>query len=143
LPIFLIADLPFLPIFLFDEEKNVFGQQSRVGGDRLDSADDRDPGPPAPLASGADISKELPSVGRPNDIQKMQETLRDHGVRSDGRKDTGYAAPKGKPSAGIEWPKGSRRSRPQRKSVTSAAASASGQETARRQFQAENENRPQ
>jgi peptidoglycan hydrolase-like protein with peptidoglycan-binding domain len=32
-----------------------------------------------PLASGANVSKEVPAVGPRNDVKKMQETLRDKG----------------------------------------------------------------
>jgi peptidoglycan hydrolase-like protein with peptidoglycan-binding domain len=141
---------------------------------------------PAPVASGAPFSKELPAVGRRNAVKKMQEALRDNGhyrgkldgvfglrtqagvrgfqkaenlpvtgqldtrtagklgVRPDGREDAGYAATKGKPSAGIEWPKGSRRSsQTQRKEVTPVAATATGPVDREKTPQAENDNDPQ
>lgn len=34
---------------------------------------------PTPLASGANLSKEVPAVGPRNDVKKMQETLRNQG----------------------------------------------------------------
>jgi peptidoglycan hydrolase-like protein with peptidoglycan-binding domain len=34
---------------------------------------------PTPLASGANLSKEVPAVGDRNDVKKMQETLRNKG----------------------------------------------------------------
>ncbi len=34
---------------------------------------------PTPLASGANLSKEVPAVGHRNDVQKMQQTLRGKG----------------------------------------------------------------
>ena len=35
--------------------------------------------PPTPLASGANVSKEVPAAGNRNDVKKMQQILRDEG----------------------------------------------------------------
>jgi peptidoglycan hydrolase-like protein with peptidoglycan-binding domain len=35
--------------------------------------------PPTPLASGANVSKEVPAAGNRNDVKKMQQVLRDKG----------------------------------------------------------------
>lgn len=119
---------------------------------------------PTPLASGADLSKEAPTVGLGTDVEKMQETLRGKGyyrgnldgvlglrtragirefqkaeslpvtgqldtqtagklgVRPEGGEETDNATAKGKPSAGIKWAKGSRRtSKPVQKAVETVA----------------------
>ena len=143
---------------------------------------------PTPLASGANLSKEEPGVGRRDrdDIEKMQETLRDKGhyrgkvdgvfglrtrasirayqkaenlpvtgqvdtrtadgldVRPEGHVETGNETTKGKPSAGIKWAKGSRRtSKTLRKTVKTATATESGQGEDEKELQAENSNHPQ
>jgi hypothetical protein len=106
---------------------------------------------PTPLASGSNLSKEVPAVAYPNDVKKIQQTLQDKGhyrgevdgvfglrtrasirgfqkaeslpvtgqldaqtagklgLTPEVREETGYETPQDKPSAGIKWTKGSRR----------------------------------
>jgi len=114
-----------------------------------------------PLASGTNVSKEVPTVVQRNDVKKIQEALQGNGqygakvdgvfglrtrasirgfqkaenlpvtgqldtqtagklgVRPEGREKAGYEATQGKPSAGIKWAEGSRRtSKTLRKAVT-------------------------
>jgi peptidoglycan hydrolase-like protein with peptidoglycan-binding domain len=108
---------------------------------------------PTPLTSGAELSKEAPAVARPNDVNKMQQTLQDKGhyrgkvdgvfglrtrasirayqksehlpvtgqldvqtagklrVTPEVREATGSKTTQDKPSAGIKWTHGSRRTR--------------------------------
>jgi len=139
---------------------------------------------PKPLPQGGDLSKEVPAVGRRNDVKTMQRTLQGKGhyrgkvdgvfglrtrasirgfqkaenlpvtgqldtgtasklgVRPEGREETGYETTKGKPSAGIKWARGSRRTNSPRKAVKPAAASESGRKDRENTLQAEND-RPQ
>ena len=101
---------------------------------------------PTPLASGANLSKEVPAVGHRNDVKKMLDvqTAGRLGVRPEGREETGDETTKGKPSAGIKWAKGSRRtSKTLRKAVKTVAAPESGREDREKTLQAENDNHPQ
>jgi hypothetical protein len=101
---------------------------------------------PTPLASGANLSKEVPAVAHRNDVKTMQETLRNKGHyrRPGGREESGYETAKSKPSAYIEWAKGSRRtSKTLRKAVKTVAAPESGWEDREKTLQAENDNPPQ
>jgi len=62
------------------EESNVLSQYSRVGGDCFHVVHDENLGPdPAPLASGANLSKEVPAIGHRKDLKTMQQTLRSKG----------------------------------------------------------------
>src|ERR1700694_1538058 len=101
---------------------------------------------PTPLASGANLSKEVPAVGHRNDVKKMLDvqTAGRLGVRPEGREEAGDETTKGKPSAGIKWAKGSRRtSKTLRKAVKTVAAPESGREDREKTLQAENDNHPQ
>ena len=139
-----------------------------------------------PLASVANVSKEVPAAWNWNDVKKMQQILRDKGhyrgevggvsglrteasirgfqkaenlpvtgqldtqtadklgVSPEGREDSGDETTKGKPSAGIKWAKGSRRtSKPLRKPVKAAADPESGRGSREKALQAENDTHPQ
>jgi len=66
------------------------------------------------------------------------------GVRPVGREETGSETTRGKPSAGIKWAQGSRRtSKTLRKTVTAVAAPESGRVNREKTLQAENDNLPQ
>jgi peptidoglycan hydrolase-like protein with peptidoglycan-binding domain len=66
------------------------------------------------------------------------------GVSPEAREDTGDEATKSKPSAGIKWAKGWRRtSKPLRKPVKTAADPESGRGSREKALQAENDTRPQ
>ena len=135
-----------------------------------------------PLASGANVNKEVPAAGNWNDVKKMQHILRDKGhyrgevdgvsglrtwasirgfqkaenlpvtgqldpqtaaklgVRPEGRAESRYETTKGKPSAGIKWAKGSRKSKTLRKAGKTVATPERARE---KTLQAENDNRPQ
>ena len=100
---------------------------------------------PTPLASGANLSKEVPAVGHRNDVKKMLDvqTAGRLGVRPEGREETGDETTKGKPSAGIKWAKGSRRtSKTLRKAVKTVAAPESGREDHEKTLQPENDKHP-
>ncbi len=103
---------------------------------------------PTPLASGANLSQEVPAVRPGSDVGQIEKSLRDKGhyrgkveavvgprtqtsirgvqnlsvtgpldtqtavqlgITLESHKDTGNETTKGKPSAGIKWAKGSRR----------------------------------
>jgi peptidoglycan hydrolase-like protein with peptidoglycan-binding domain len=66
------------------------------------------------------------------------------GVRPEGLEETGKETTKGKPSAGIKWPKGSERtSKTLRKGVKTVAAPESDREHRHKTLQAENDKPPQ
>jgi hypothetical protein len=66
------------------------------------------------------------------------------GVRPEGRQETGYEAAKGKPSAYVEWAKGSRRTHGTlRKAVEAVAAPETGRTQHQKILQAENERHDQ
>ena len=141
---------------------------------------------PTPLASVANLSKEVPAAENRNDVKKMQQSLRGKGhyrgevdgvfglrtqasirgfqkaenlpatgqldaqtadklgVRPEGREKTGYQTATGKPSAYIEWAKGSgRTSKILRKAVQTVAAPESGSRDREKALQAESDNHPQ
>jgi hypothetical protein len=92
---------------------------------------------PTVLASGANLSKEVPVVQRRNDVKKMQQILRGKGyyrgkagklgVKREDPGGTGNESMKGKPSAGMKWAAGSgRASKTRRKAVKTVAAPDSG-----------------
>jgi peptidoglycan hydrolase-like protein with peptidoglycan-binding domain len=71
---------------------------------------------------GFQRAENLPVTG-----QLDAQTAGKLGIRPEGREETGNETPKGKPSAGIKWTKGSgRTSKPLRKGVKTVAAAASG-----------------
>jgi peptidoglycan hydrolase-like protein with peptidoglycan-binding domain len=87
---------------------------------------------------GFQKAENLPVTGQQLDTQ-MAGRL---GVRPEGREQTGYEAPKGKPSALIKWAKG-RTSRALRNPVKAVAAPESRPGDREKKLQAENDNRPQ
>jgi peptidoglycan hydrolase-like protein with peptidoglycan-binding domain len=137
------------------------------------------------LASGANLSREMPAAGNRNDVKKMQQTLRGKGqyrgevdgvfglrtrasirefqkgenlpvtgqldtqtagklgVRPQDREKTGYETTKGKPSAGIEWTKGSwRKSKTLRRAVKPVVAPENDRGFREKTLQAETDNHP-
>src|SRR5271165_2288523 len=140
---------------------------------------------PTPLASEANVSKEVPTVVERSDVRKIQEALQGKGqyggkvdgvfglrtrasirgfqkaenlpvtgqldaetagklgVRPEVRGKIGYDNTQGKPSAGISWAEGSRRTgRTLRKTVRRPAAPESGRGHREKTLQAENDNQP-
>jgi peptidoglycan hydrolase-like protein with peptidoglycan-binding domain len=88
---------------------------------------------------GFQKAENLPVTG-----QLDTETAGRLGVRPEGREETGEETTKGKPSAGIRWAKGARRtSKPLRKAVKTVAAPESGRGAREKALQAENDNHPQ
>lgn len=66
------------------------------------------------------------------------------GVTPEGREETGYETTQGKPSAGIRWAEGSRRTgKTLRKAVKRAAAPESGRGESEKTLQAKNDKHPQ
>ena len=129
---------------------------------------------PTPVASSADLGKEVPAAGHHDDVKRLQRTLQGKGfyrgegdgvfdlqtrasirgfqkaenmpvtghldaqtagklgVRPEGRWDISNEAAKGKPSAGIKWAKGPRRtSKTLQKQVKTGAAPEGGPEKPR------------
>jgi peptidoglycan hydrolase-like protein with peptidoglycan-binding domain len=88
---------------------------------------------------GLQKTENLPVTG-----QLDTQTAGKLGVRPQGREETGKETTKGKPSAGIKWPKGSgRTSKTLRKAVKTVAAPESGREHRHKTLQAENDKPPQ
>jgi len=88
---------------------------------------------------GFQKAENLPVTG-----QLDTQTADKLGVSPEGREDTGDETTKSKPSAGIKWAKGSRRtSKPLRKPVKTAADPKSGRGSREKALQAENDTHPQ
>ena len=88
---------------------------------------------------GFQKAENLPVTG-----QLDTQTADKLGVRPEGREETGDETTKGKPSAGIEWAKGSgRTSKVLRKAVKTAADPESGPGSRGKILQAENDTHPQ
>lgn len=141
---------------------------------------------PATLASGPNLSKEVPAVEHRTEVNKMQEMLRDKGhyrgkidgvvglrtrasirgfqkaenlpatgqldpqtagklgVTAEGPDKTGYQITQSKPSAGIQWITGARRtSNTPRKAVKTVAAAESSRGDRDKALQAKNEKNDQ
>ena len=141
---------------------------------------------PMPLASGVNLSEEMPAVEHQDDVKQMQQTLQGSGhyrgkvdgviglrtrasirefqkaenlsvtgqldtqtagklgIRLEDRAETGYGTTKGKPSAGIGWPKGSgRKGKTPRRVAKTGAGSESDREEHEKALQAQNDNHPQ
>ena len=87
---------------------------------------------------GFQKAENLPVTG-----QLDTQTAGKLGVRPEVREEIGYNTAQGKPSAGISWAEGSRRTgRTLRKAVKRAAAPESGREHREKTLQAENGNQP-
>lgn len=88
---------------------------------------------------GLQKTENLPVTG-----QLDTQTAGKLGVRPEGREETGKEMTKGKPSAGIRWPKGSgRTSKTLRKAAKTVAAPERGREQRHKTLQAENDKPPQ
>jgi peptidoglycan hydrolase-like protein with peptidoglycan-binding domain len=88
---------------------------------------------------GFQKAENLPVTG-----QLDPQTANKLGVRPEGREETGDETTKDKPSAGIKWARGSRRTgKPLRKAVKTAADPESGRGSRGKLFQAENDTHPQ
>jgi peptidoglycan hydrolase-like protein with peptidoglycan-binding domain len=88
---------------------------------------------------GFQKAENLPVTG-----QLDTQTADKLGVSPEGREDTGDETTKSKPSAGIKWAKGSRRTgKPLRKPVKTAADPESGRRSREKALQAENDTHPQ
>ena len=88
---------------------------------------------------GFQKAENLPATG-----QLDAQTADKLGVRPEGREKTGYQTATGKPSAYIEWAKGSgRTSKILRKAVQTVAAPESGSRDREKALQAESDNHPQ
>ena len=88
---------------------------------------------------GFQKAENLPVTG-----QLDTQTADKLGVRPEGREETGDETTTSKPSAGIKWAKGSRRSsKPLRKAVKTASDPESGQGSREKTLQAETATRPQ
>jgi peptidoglycan hydrolase-like protein with peptidoglycan-binding domain len=96
------------------------------------------------LRSRASIRAYQKAENLPVTGQLDTQTAGKLGVRPESREETGGDATKGKPSAGIKWAKGSRRTgKPVQKAVTARAAPDSSRAAGQKTLQADSSNHPQ